>query len=324
MEQGMVMPPRQRQGGKGMAMPPRSDRAFASMGRPMPSRPPVTPLYKTRLCNYHVRGACTKGAACHFAHGIEDLRTSPDFERTSVCPTMLRLGRCDKLRCRYAHSADELRSAPGLLKTKLCRFYLNGQCVVGSACRFAHTVDELEQAVEVQRSTARATPQNRQMGPKSSGPQRDSGFVPGPNAMPARPSDDVWEMRRSAFLEGQQPLMPFLGNTEKPMYFCATPSDSGGSDDGIEPKQAPPYNVNQPPFPQRSMNPPPHATQQHRTESDATTAAATEAGGISEPDEPGPAQVIGGRVVVQLDDDDDYSAPLVDDRAILQVGDNSD
>jgi hypothetical protein len=34
--------------------------------------------------------------------------------------------------------------------------------------------------------------------------------------------------------------------------------------------------------------------------------------------------VVGGRVVVQLDDDDDYSAPLVDDRAILQVGDSSD
>mmetsp|Transcript_21600 Transcript_21600/g.50409 ORF Transcript_21600/g.50409 Transcript_21600/m.50409 type:complete len:577 (-) Transcript_21600:306-2036(-) len=106
----------------------------------------VSPLYKTRLCNFFAQGCCKEGARCTFAHGEADLRESPDFERTSVCPTMLRDGVCDRPGCRYAHKKDELREDNRVLKTKFCSFFLDGGCVVGSACRFAHSIRELQEA----------------------------------------------------------------------------------------------------------------------------------------------------------------------------------
>jgi len=112
--------------------------------------PQVSPLWKTRLCSFHKMGACKNGASCSFAHGEQDLFPSPDFERTSVCPVMLRFGQCDRPGCRYAHAGEELRTAPGLLKTKMCSFFQKGDCVVGEACRFAHRVEELYLASEVQ------------------------------------------------------------------------------------------------------------------------------------------------------------------------------
>merc|ERR1719265_768518 len=141
--------------------------------------PSVTPLYKTRLCNYHLVGACQKGSACGYAHGAEDLRPSPDFERTSVCPILLNKGRCDKPNCRYAHSCDELRSASGLLKTKMCSFFLKGLCVVGEACRFAHSEEELQEAIQVQQLIAHE-PQPAEGGPE----QRN---------------ESLWERRRLNF-----------------------------------------------------------------------------------------------------------------------------
>lgn len=136
----------------------------------------VTPLYKTRLCNFYSIGACQKGSACSYAHGNEELRNSPDFERTSVCPVMLNRGTCDKPNCRYAHNAEDLRVAPGLLKTKMCAFHLAGACVVGEACRFAHSVEELQEAVAVQREAG--TPQP---------------------VVCKRSNAELWESRRSAF-----------------------------------------------------------------------------------------------------------------------------
>jgi hypothetical protein len=124
----------------------------------VPEKSLVTPLYKTRLCNFHMMGACHRGAGCSYAHGEQDLRPSPDFERTSVCPTMLKKGFCDKQHCRYAHNAEELRTQAGLLKTKMCNFYMKGLCVVGQACRFAHSKEELQEAMLVQKVAAPPPP----------------------------------------------------------------------------------------------------------------------------------------------------------------------
>lgn len=140
----------------------------------------LTPLYKTRLCNFYLRGTCSKGSRCPFAHGAEDLWPSPDFERTSVCPVLLNTGRCDKPHCRYAHSAEELRVEPGMVKTKMCSFYLEGFCVVGQACRFAHTLEELQEAVAVHAAIGN--------------PRRSVG---------ARPNEVMWALRRNAFAEQQ-------------------------------------------------------------------------------------------------------------------------
>lgn len=120
----------------------------------VPSVPLVTPLWKTRPCNFYAVGKCRKGNRCSFAHGVQDLLPSPDFERTSVCPVSKKFGHCTKLDCRYAHDVSELRAAPGLLKSKMCSFFVLGECVVGKACRFAHSADELQVADSVLRRGA--------------------------------------------------------------------------------------------------------------------------------------------------------------------------
>lgn len=107
----------------------------------------MTPLYKTRLCDFFAIGACQKGVLCPYAHGQEDLRPSPDFGRTSICPILRNKGTCNNPDCRYAHSREELQTESALLKTRMCRFYRNGHCAAGQACRFAHTAAELQQTV---------------------------------------------------------------------------------------------------------------------------------------------------------------------------------
>lgn len=110
------------------------------------------------MCEFWKVNKCRKGAACSYAHGEEDLRLSPDFERTSVCPAFLKTGHCSNPSCRYAHSVDELRVAPNLLKSKMCSFFLDGRCVVGKACRFAHSVQELSLSAELLRKATEDVP----------------------------------------------------------------------------------------------------------------------------------------------------------------------
>jgi len=119
--------------------------------KPLAAQALVSPLYKTRLCSFYSAGACRAGPLCGFAHGELDLRPAPDFERTSVCPVLLKDGACRRYGCRYAHKSSELRVSPVMLKTKLCSFHFeHGGCVVGDACRFAHSHQELREASEVQ------------------------------------------------------------------------------------------------------------------------------------------------------------------------------
>ena len=37
---------------------------------------------RTRLCKFFAIGACAKGSACTFAHGMGHLREQPDFSKT--------------------------------------------------------------------------------------------------------------------------------------------------------------------------------------------------------------------------------------------------
>lgn len=120
---------------------------------PLEVAKPITPLYKTKFCDFFKRGSCAKGTWCPYAHGAEDLRPSPDFEKTALCQQFRSKGRCDNPKCRYAHDVEELRIAPSLLKTKMCDFYLMGRCDVGEACRFAHSADELQDAVGVSQAS---------------------------------------------------------------------------------------------------------------------------------------------------------------------------
>lgn len=65
---------------------------------------------KTRLCKFYVRGRCSRGEACSFAHGKEQLQPSPDFYRTRMCMELVKKGAClQGSKCRFAHRPDELR-----------------------------------------------------------------------------------------------------------------------------------------------------------------------------------------------------------------------
>jgi hypothetical protein len=90
------------------------------------------------MCKFAKAGKCSR-KDCQFAHGDEELRPSPDFEKTSICPNALREGTCNNPDCRYAHSWAELREIPYLVKTTTCKFYAReGHCSFGAKCRFAH------------------------------------------------------------------------------------------------------------------------------------------------------------------------------------------
>lgn len=92
---------------------------MASPGPPGadPGADPGAHLFdKTRLCKYFARGRCCHGRACHFAHGAEELRRTPDLYLTRLCSTMMRFGFCrEGPACRYAHDVRELRppATPG-------------------------------------------------------------------------------------------------------------------------------------------------------------------------------------------------------------------
>jgi len=88
-------------------------------------------------------GICNKGNNCPYAHDAEELRGTPNLERTKLCEELIRTGRCLNKKCTYAHSKDELRATPGFLKTKMCKFFIEGHCVLGPACRYAHSNAEL-------------------------------------------------------------------------------------------------------------------------------------------------------------------------------------
>ena len=65
---------------------------------------------KTRLCKFFAMGACIRGTACAFAHGLDQLRNQPDFSKTRLCADFAELGSCSEGRqCKFAHGKQELR-----------------------------------------------------------------------------------------------------------------------------------------------------------------------------------------------------------------------
>ncbi|XP_026190077.1 chromatin modification-related protein eaf-1 [Cyclospora cayetanensis] len=101
---------------------------FAHDARELRERPN---LIRTRLCPYMTRTAsdratgseqqqqgplsCSKGDACKFAHSVEELRSTPEFFKTAVCPLHAAGGpkACPSgAACRFAHGEAELRPRP--------------------------------------------------------------------------------------------------------------------------------------------------------------------------------------------------------------------
>jgi hypothetical protein len=66
-------------------------------------------FFKTKLCQYHAKGKCTKGDACSFAHATDALRPLPDLSYTQICPMVVSSGKCTNIGCKYAHTREQLR-----------------------------------------------------------------------------------------------------------------------------------------------------------------------------------------------------------------------
>jgi len=112
-------------------------------------------LCNTRLCLYHMKGACTYGDACTFAHSPSSLHAAPDLQKTRLCKAFNQ-GCCNDKECRFAHGDEELRSTGNFFKKTLCVWFEKGKCRNGQQCRFAHGLTELR--MQDSKAKAVATP----------------------------------------------------------------------------------------------------------------------------------------------------------------------
>jgi len=129
---------------------------------------------KTKVCKFDAKGECSRGKACPFAHGQEQVQPRPDFHCTKLCPSFLEEGVCHNKSCNFAHGVQELRRrkkndflptpaaaeegssqwqgntqlladkpAKASAQKKMCKFHFQGFCTRGSACLFAHQASDL-------------------------------------------------------------------------------------------------------------------------------------------------------------------------------------
>eukprot|EP00929_Paragymnodinium_shiwhaense_P119286 TRINITY_DN91175_c0_g1_i1.p1 TRINITY_DN91175_c0_g1~~TRINITY_DN91175_c0_g1_i1.p1 ORF type:complete len:391 (-),score=73.22 TRINITY_DN91175_c0_g1_i1:251-1423(-) len=71
----------------------------------------LTQLEKTTLCNFFAAGHCPAGTSCRFAHGNHELRSQPNFWKTSICKDW-KNGNCPHTAamCSRAHGYSEVRT----------------------------------------------------------------------------------------------------------------------------------------------------------------------------------------------------------------------
>lgn len=99
-------------------------------------------LRKTKICMYHLKGACQYGSECAFAHSCAELESIPDLRKTRLCQAF-DSGSCNNPDCSFAHGEEELRSTNLFYKKTLCIWNQKGKCRNGDQCRFAHGTSEL-------------------------------------------------------------------------------------------------------------------------------------------------------------------------------------
>mmetsp|Transcript_48589 Transcript_48589/g.156923 ORF Transcript_48589/g.156923 Transcript_48589/m.156923 type:complete len:257 (+) Transcript_48589:51-821(+) len=85
------------------------EKAQPAAAAPLPSHTITTFFKKTRPCRYWPN--CTKGDACAWAHGVQELRHGFDFTKSKMCAGWSD-GRCklDSRSCKFAHGASEMRT----------------------------------------------------------------------------------------------------------------------------------------------------------------------------------------------------------------------
>jgi hypothetical protein len=122
-----------------------------------------TQLRKTKICMYHLRGACQYSTNCAFAHTCSELQGTPDLAKTRLCKTYAATGLCTDMECTFAHGEEELRSTNSFFKKTLCMWNEKGKCRNGDQCRFAHGSPELRSnggvppAEQLPKSTVKAS-----------------------------------------------------------------------------------------------------------------------------------------------------------------------
>jgi len=72
---------------------------------------------KTQLCRFNAVGQCNNGQNCSFAHSPLELSTVPDLTKTALCSAWQK-GRCPLAAadCHFAHGSEELRLTPAFDK----------------------------------------------------------------------------------------------------------------------------------------------------------------------------------------------------------------
>eukprot|EP00913_Durusdinium_trenchii_P006706 g6303.t1 len=104
-------------------------------------------FFKTKMCMFWEKGACTRGFDCKYAHGDKELNQMPNLTKTSLCRDLLTTGSCTRrfglVQNGIRASSSELRATNEFYKTSMCSFFRVGQCKLGDACRHAHDPAEL-------------------------------------------------------------------------------------------------------------------------------------------------------------------------------------
>jgi len=77
---------------------------------------------KTKLCRFNAIGQCNYGQKCAFAHSSWELENAPDLTKTALCLAWEK-GQCplEAEDCHFAHGSEELRLTPAFNKAKFSR-----------------------------------------------------------------------------------------------------------------------------------------------------------------------------------------------------------
>jgi len=71
-------------------------------------------FYKTKMCKFHLKGSCLRGANCRYAHDSISKRPLPDLRCTRMCPTLTQTGLCKDTWCSFAHVIREVTVLQGM------------------------------------------------------------------------------------------------------------------------------------------------------------------------------------------------------------------
>lgn len=180
-------------------------------GRPCINRQ----LCNTKMCVYYMKGACTYGDACTFAHSSSTLQASPDLQKTRLCKAFTQ-GSCNDTECRFAHGEEELRSTGNFFKKTLCIWFEKGKCRNGQQCRFAHGLTELRTHESKARAAATPAPKTNTPTADNGASQRSAVPVVG-NAVPAPRLNGQEPMKVNAPSFNSWPMAPTL-DYPSPLY----------------------------------------------------------------------------------------------------------